>query len=43
MTSPNHQSSRMRLGVLAFIVFLPLFIWLLVPSARTPFAVRGAC
>ncbi len=28
----------MRIGVLAFIVFLPLFVWLLVPSARTPFA-----
>jgi S1-C subfamily serine protease len=28
----------MRIGVIAFIVFLPLFVWLLVPSVRLPLA-----
>ncbi len=28
----------MRLSIIAFIVFLPLFVWLLVPSVRVPFA-----
>jgi S1-C subfamily serine protease len=28
----------MRIGILAFIVFLPLFIWLLVPSVQSPLA-----
>jgi S1-C subfamily serine protease len=30
--------TRMRIGVIAFIVFLPLFVWLLVPSVRLPLA-----
>lgn len=35
----DHKApSRLRIGVIAFIVFLPLFVWLLVPSVRTPFA-----
>ncbi len=29
---------RVRIGVLAFIVFLPLFMWLLAPSVREPLA-----
>jgi S1-C subfamily serine protease len=32
----------MRLGFLAFIVFLPLFVWLLVPSVRAPLAGQTA-
>jgi len=28
----------MRIGILAFIVFLPLFVWMLVPSVQLPFA-----
>src|SRR5690348_15100093 len=34
----SRKSSRLRIGILAFVVFLPLFIWLLVPSVRAPFA-----
>jgi S1-C subfamily serine protease len=37
MTEQKHPS-RLRIGVIAFIVFLPLFVWLLVPSVRAPFA-----
>ena len=32
--------SRLRIGVIAFLVFLPLFVWLLVPSVQLPLA-RG--
>jgi len=28
----------MRIGVIAFLVFLPLFVWLLIPSVQLPFA-----
>jgi S1-C subfamily serine protease len=38
MNLPYRPSSRLRIGVLAFIVFLPLFLWLFVPSVREPFA-----
>ncbi|HTE40428.1 MAG TPA: trypsin-like peptidase domain-containing protein [Steroidobacteraceae bacterium] len=38
MATPTSHSSRMRLGVIAFIVFLPVFVWLLVPSVHLPMA-----
>jgi S1-C subfamily serine protease len=38
MNSSPTSRSRLRIGVLAFIVFLPLFVWLLVPSIHAPFA-----
>jgi len=40
--STEPRKSRLRLGVIAFIVFLPLFVWLLVPSMRAPFAGASA-
>jgi S1-C subfamily serine protease len=38
MNNPHTPPTRMRIGIIAFIVFLPLFVWLLVPSVRAPFA-----
>ena len=37
MNSPQ-RFSRLRIGVLAFLVFLPVFVWLLVPSIHMPLA-----
>jgi len=38
MSTGRRNPSRLRLGAIAFIVFLPLFLWLLVPSMHLPFA-----
>jgi S1-C subfamily serine protease len=40
--SAQRPPSRLRIGIIAFIVFLPLFLWLLVPSVRAPFAAPTA-
>lgn len=38
MAFNSNNPSRMRVGMIAFIVLLPLFVWLLVPSLHEPFA-----
>jgi S1-C subfamily serine protease len=38
MNHSHRPTSRLRLGILAFLVFLPVFVWLLVPSIHLPFA-----
>jgi len=40
--TPIKPPTRMRIGILAFIVFLPLFVWLLVPSVQLPLASTSA-
>jgi S1-C subfamily serine protease len=42
MNHTHRPALRMRLGILAFLVFLPLFVWLLVPSVHLPFARTAA-
>jgi len=42
MTAPVKHPTRMRIGVIAFIVFLPVFVWVLVPSVRIPLAAPTA-
>jgi S1-C subfamily serine protease len=38
MSLNSKRPSGMRVGAIAFIVLLPVFVWLLVPSVREPFA-----
>ncbi len=38
MATSTSRPSRMRLGVIAFLVLFPLFVWLLVPSVHLPLA-----